>query len=142
MRLSRNILLILTGAYWVVLFVLTHLPRSRLPHGPSNDKLNHFLAYLVLAFLIGATLWQAFPARRRWIPLLVVAAAMAYGAFDEFTQIAVGRDCELNDWLADVSGAAFAGAGLYLLQIYFVRRARLRAAGGAGPDDGLAVESA
>ena len=48
MRRSRNILLIVTGGYWVVLFILTHLPRNRLPPGPSYDKLNHFLAYLVL----------------------------------------------------------------------------------------------
>ena len=142
MRFTRTVLWAITGLYWVVLFVMTHLPPRRLPHGPGSDKLHHFLAYLVLSFLLGAALWQAFPSRRRWMPMLVVLAAMAYGAFDEFTQIAVGRDCELNDWLADVAGACFAGAALYLLQIYFARRARLGAAGAAGDSrGGLAAES-
>ena len=141
MTLTRRLILLLTAGYWVVLFVLTHLPPNRIPRGPSNDKLNHFLAYMVLSFLLGAALWVLLPARRRLTPLLVVVAAMAYGGFDEFTQIAVGRDCELGDWLADVAGAAFAGAALYLLQIYVLRRAR--AAGGTAEAEGaIAVESA
>ncbi len=143
MRLTRTLLWAATGIYWVVLFVMTHLPPRQMPRGPGGDKLYHFGAYLVLSFLLGAALWHAFPVRRRVIPLLVVLAAMAYGAVDEVTQILVGRACELNDWLADVSGAATAGAALYTLQIYFARRARLRAAaGGDDPRGGLAVESA
>ena len=135
----RRILWTITACYWGVLFTLTHIPPRHLPHGPGSDKLHHFAAYLVLAFLLGGTLWMVFPARRRLMPILVVLAAMAYGAFDEFTQIAVGRDCELNDWLADVAGAACAGATLYLLQIYLLRRGRAAAAAGDGT---LAIESA
>ena len=132
---TRRILWIATICYWVVLFGLTHLPPDRLPHTPGSDKLHHFLAYCLLCFILGATLWQAFPSRRRLIPLAVLLVAAVYGGFDEITQILVGRDCELNDWLADISGAATAGAVLYALQIYSIRRARTREAG-------LAVESA
>jgi VanZ family protein len=132
---TRRILWAVTILYWGVLFALTHLPPDRLPHGPGSDKLHHFTAYAVLCFILGATLWQAFPSRRRLIPLVVLLVAALYGGFDEFTQILVGRDCELNDWLADVSGAATAGAVLYALQIYTLRRTRAR-------EPGLAVESA
>ena len=131
---TRRILWVLTILYWVILFALTHLPPDRLPHGPGSDKVHHFTAYALLCFILGATLWQAFPSRRRLIPLLVLLVAAVYGGFDEITQILVGRDCELNDWLADVSGAATAGAVLYALQIYTLRRTRTREAG-------LAVES-
>ena len=141
MRFARTVLWTVTAVYWVVLFTMTHLPPKNLPRGPGGDKLHHFGGYFVLSFLLGATLWQAFPSRRRVIPLLVVLAAMAYGAVDEVTQLAVGRSCELNDWFADVAGAATAGAALYLLQIIFARRARLRAAGDE-PRGGVAVESA
>ena len=141
MRHTRTVLWTMTGVYWVALFVMTHLPPSRLPRSPGNDKLKHFASYLVLSFLLGATLWHAFPSRRRWTPLLVVLAAMAYGVFDEVTQLAVGRSCELNDWLADVGGAASAGAALYLFQVFSARRARLRGEGGAGGGRaGLAAE--
>ena len=144
MTLVRRLFVVTTALYWVVLFVMTHLPPKRVPHGPGGDKLHHFGAYLVLTFLLGGTLWMVFPARRRLMPLLVVLAAMAYGAFDEVTQIAVGRACELNDWFADVAGAASAGAALYLLQIYFLRRGRSAAASAASAaeDRALAVESA
>lgn len=124
MRFARRIVVMLTGAYWLLIFTLTHLPPGRLPQVPSSDKLKHFVGYLVLSFLLGATLWILFPARRRLMPILVVAAAAAYGAFDEFTQIAVGRSCELNDWLADVAGAATAGAALYVVQVFILRRQR------------------
>jgi VanZ family protein len=135
MPMTRRMLWVLTGAYWLVLFTLTHLPPELVTHGACSDNLHHFSAYGVLSFAVGASLWQAFPSRRRVIPLLVLLVAGLYGGFDEITQIFVGRDCELNDWLADISGAAFAGAVLYALQVYAVRRAR-------GRDEGLAAESA
>lgn len=127
MRFVHRIILMLTGAYWVLIFTLTHLPPSHLPNVPTSDKLKHFVAYLILSFLLGATLWIIFPSRRRLMPILVVAAAAAYGAFDEFTQIAVGRACEFEDWLADVGGAATAGAALYIVQVYLLHRQRRRA---------------
>lgn len=120
----RRVLWVLTGLYWAVLFTLTHLPPNRLPHGPSNDKLEHFAAYMVLSFMLGVTLWQAFPARRRMIPLAVFAAAALYGVFDEFTQIPVGRDAELLDWCADVAGAGVAAIVLFALQHWLSRRGR------------------
>jgi VanZ family protein len=133
MMLARRILWLLTALYWAVLFVLTHLPRDRLIRGPSNDKLEHFAAYLVLSLMLGATLWLALPSRRRIVPLIVLGVAAIYGVFDEFTQIPVGRDAELGDWLADVCGAAVAAVVLFLLQFILPRRAASTPDGGGAP---------
>ena len=119
----RRVLWVVTGVYWVVLFVTTHLPPNRLPKGPSNDKLEHFVAYFVLSVLLGAALWQGGPARRRLVAVIVLAVAALYGVFDELTQVLVGRDAELLDWCADVAGAASAALVLFLAHL-FTRRAR------------------
>ena len=116
MTFTRRMLLMLTGLYWVVLFVFTHLPPARVPRAPGGDKLHHFLAYLVLAFMLGATLWQLLPGRRRVIPLVVFLAAAGYGIVDELTQIAVGRDAEVADWVADVCGGAAGALALLALR--------------------------
>ena len=142
MRLVRRLLILATACYWLLIFTLTHIPPNHMPHVPASDKLEHFCAYMGLCFLLGATLWLVWPARRRVLPLVVIGAAMAYGAFDEISQIPVGRDCELNDWFADVGGAAAAGAALYAAQVYVARRARSRAAASAASDTPLAIESA
>jgi VanZ family protein len=42
--------------YWLVLFVATSLPVERLPSVGFSDKINHFLAYFVLAVLVNLTL--------------------------------------------------------------------------------------
>jgi VanZ family protein len=118
----RRVLWVLTAVYWAVIFTLTHLPPNRVPHGPSNDKLEHLGAYFVLSLMLGATLWVALPARRRLLPVIVFVAAALYGAFDEFTQIPVGRDAEFMDWCADISGAAAAGMILFVAHALFARR--------------------
>jgi VanZ family protein len=91
--------------YWVALFLGTHWPRAHevLRIGAS-DKALHFCAYFGLALLVGLnwTLWTDFGWRQRGIALLLVAA---FGVFDELTQIPVGRDASIYDWLADLTGA-------------------------------------
>jgi VanZ family protein len=108
-----------TIAYWAVLFVVTHLPPERVPHMPGTitDKEVHALAYFLLSFALGVTLIVSLPGRR-WIPLFVVAVAMAYGAIDERTQLFVGRACELGDWIADVAGAGVAAVILVIVQFF------------------------
>jgi VanZ family protein len=94
-------------AYWLALFVATHVPVNVpvLPSG-QGDKLVHFAAYTVLAGL-GATTWQlaAGQLTARHLMALWIAIAV-YGALDEWTQIPVGRDCNFWDWTADLLGAA------------------------------------
>jgi VanZ family protein len=77
------------------------------------DKIEHFLAYAVLAAAAG--LWissGAWRRRGRGCLLLIAGIAAAYGLIDEIHQSFVpGRDCSLWDWLADVLGSV-AGAAL------------------------------
>ena len=89
------------------LFILTHLPRVPSVGPRIGDKTAHFLAYAVLAGSMYVTWAVAWP-RMKGIAWYVLLLALAYGAFDEWTQPLVGRDCELYDWLADAGGAAIA----------------------------------
>ena len=94
------------AAYWVTLFAATHWPRAPELLGIGrSDKLLHLVAYFVLAALLGANV--ALRGRLGWRPLLVcLAIVVAFGAFDEVTQPAFGRDANRFDWLADCTGAA------------------------------------
>ena len=95
--------------YWAVLFVATHWPSSIEPlEGQYFDKVAHFLAYGLLAWL-AARAFGDHMARGGWRWLFYLWLAIAvYGAFDEWLQIPVGRSCEFYDWLADLFGAAVA----------------------------------
>ncbi|HEX3601509.1 MAG TPA: VanZ family protein [Lacipirellulaceae bacterium] len=101
--------------YWLALFTATHIPPSEMVNVvEANDKVEHFSAYMLLAFGIALT-WQLaagiLNSRHLWIVWIV---AIVYGALDEITQIPVHRDCDFWDWTADACGAA-AGAFLFVL---------------------------
>jgi VanZ family protein len=97
----------LLAGYWIVLFTATHLPRD-FPALPSDrfDKVVHAAAYAILAWLV-AKAWEKSAGRLTgrhlrfaWFALVV------YAAFDELTQLLVGRYASFGDWLADCVGAA------------------------------------
>jgi VanZ family protein len=71
------------------------------------DKLQHLLAYAVLAAAVGLWASPAFWKRRPALALLCTAlVSSAYGVIDEVHQYFVpGRDCNVWDWLADTLGA-------------------------------------
>lgn len=119
---------ILLSVYWLAVFTATHWPHLRVP-GPQNaDKVVHFGAFSVLAFLIA---W-AIPTqmgRPNWNVLVSAVVAISYAAFDEFSQIPVGRTADLQDWLADCVGITF-GLTVYLVtRTWLWRRQRLLRAG-------------
>jgi VanZ family protein len=97
----------MTSTYWLGLFAVTHIPPAQLPKTNVSDKLEHFTAYAILCGFLHFCLWP-----RRMHPLtragVVLGIAMAYGAFDELTQILVNRSCSIDDWYADVGGACVA----------------------------------
>jgi VanZ family protein len=94
----------LTAAYWGAIFVLTHLPPEEIARAPHFwDKAEHFIAYFLLAVLLGGALMLSFP-ETRGIPLWVLLIGFAYGVVDELLQPFVRRDAELLDWVADASG--------------------------------------
>jgi VanZ family protein len=97
---------VLLAGYWLALFAGTHIqqtPQVILSLAPS-DKWLHFGAYAGLAFLIALN-WRQRRAFgwRQWTAALVLLAA--FGALDELTQMPVGRDCDVFDWIADLEGS-------------------------------------
>ena len=104
-KLLRRTILLATAAYWLVLFLLTHTPIKLPAIMKNDDKTAHFIGY----FLLGIALFTSLrTAGWREPILLVLCIGLAYGAIDEWLQIPVGRDCELNDWFADAAGIAVA----------------------------------
>jgi VanZ family protein len=93
--------------YWPVLFILTHIPIPRVvQEADVSDKSLHFLAYLVLTFLI----WSIVNGNRRvnWrraTPWLVLFVIIVYGILDEWLQgYVAGRSCDVQDFYMDLAG--------------------------------------
>jgi len=94
--------------YWPALFVLAHIPIPRVvQEADVSDKSLHFLAYLILTFL----LWFAVSRNqkvnwRRASPWLVLSVIVVYGILDEWLQNYVaGRSCDVRDFFSDLAGA-------------------------------------
>lgn len=106
-------------AYMAVIFTLS--AQSKLPSPPGIlgwDKLQHYLAYMVMGLLIfrAANLRPVLPVSPYWQALIIGAL---YGASDEFHQSFVpGRDMSAFDWLADVTGIAVALVLVYIFRKY------------------------
>jgi VanZ family protein len=98
-------LLVLVG-YWLALVAGTHWPQPpELLGMGESDKFLHFTAYSGLALLVCLN-WALARAMgwRQWLAIAVILAAFA--AIDEITQIPVGRNADLRDWFADLTGIA------------------------------------
>jgi VanZ family protein len=110
------------AAYWLMLFVGTHIPIERMPMpARTADKWAHVVVFALLSALFAAT-WELSAGRLNVAHLLRVWFVVAlYGAFEEATQPLVNRYASIYDWLADVVGA---GIGLVLFVV--VRYALLR----------------
>jgi len=109
--------------YWLLLLAATSLPAQDVPSLGISDKINHFVAYLVLAVLIYMAL--IYQRKSEFLFNYAFAAsviiASAYGALDEIHQIYVpGRFAELLDWIADFSGAI---TGVLIVSI-LIKRSR------------------
>jgi len=135
MSLSRQQKIIIVSLifYWPVLFILAHIP---IPHlireADVSDKGLHFLAYLILTFLLWSAInpnkkviWRprVFLSKTRagawWILLIVVL----YGICDEALQSFVrGRSCDIKDLVVDLAGSL---TGLILLSIFISQPAFL-----------------
>jgi VanZ family protein len=78
------------------------------------DKLQHLLAFAVLACAAG--LWvsrEKWKSRGRFFLLIVAAIGSAYGIIDEVHQFFFpGRDCKVWDWIADTLGAVIGAAAV------------------------------
>jgi len=113
----QKLTLILLLIYWPGVFILTHISIPGLVRKAQvSDKNLHFLAYLILTFL----LWFAISPYKKvnwrkaaaWLVLLVV---VWYGVVDEVLQSYVGRSCDAMDFLADLAGTL---TGLILFSFF------------------------
>ena len=95
--------------YWIGLFVLTHIPGTRLPPVRVSDKTLHTVSYAVLAAAMMVCL-RVIGRLSAASAIAVLGIVLAYAAFDELTQALpfIHRSCELADWNADAAGAAVA----------------------------------
>jgi VanZ family protein len=100
MRIRR----LLPYLFWAAMlfgFVMAILPKPVALPGNPSDKVQHLVAFLVLAALASL----AYPRVHKF---KVGIGLSAYGALIEFTQMipALNRDAELLDWIADTVAAA------------------------------------
>jgi VanZ family protein len=113
----QKLTIILLLVYWPGVFILAHIPIPQLVYKAGvSDKSIHFLAYLILIFL----LWFSVSPNKKvnwrkaavWVVLLLV---VWYGVADEVLQSYVGRTCDIRDFAADLVGTF---AGLILLSFF------------------------
>lgn len=121
----RNSLVYLPLAfYWTVLFALTSLPSSKAPDFTVSDKIQHYGAYAVLAFLLSMALFiqEKFKlAKDRFVTFSVIIATV-YGLLDEIHQIFVpGRSADPFDLFADFIGALTGGVTFYFVNKYLIK---------------------
>ena len=98
----------------MAMFVGTHIPSQGLASFSVSDKVLHLSAYMALTISV-LTSWEFSTGMLRPTHYFTVwLLGTIYGAFDEITQIPVGRSCDEMDWLADILGIVI---GLTLFRI-------------------------
>ena len=113
-RLAAQFARYATGLLLLAMFVGTHMPASFSPAVSYSDKVIHALAFLslTLSLLISWELSAGVLRPQHYFAVWLFCTL--YGAFDEITQIPVGRTCDGLDWLADLGGI-LTGLVLYRL---------------------------
>ncbi len=102
--------------YSLALLTATHWPMDfrteRTIGGIAIDHVVHGLLYAPLAMLLVGFLGQRAVDSlwRRWRWMIAPAVLLAAAALDEWTQPAVGRSCNLSDWIGDAMGITAATA--------------------------------
>lgn len=103
-------------------FMATHYPIHGVPRPFSHvDKVVHALAYMTLSMSVLVSWELAIGALRPQHYFTVWLVGTLYAAFDEVTQIPVGRSCDGLDWLADIAGIVVGLTLFRLLRPLFYR---------------------
>ncbi|MFM8571898.1 MAG: VanZ family protein [Pirellula sp.] len=110
--MAQRVSSLIAIAYLVFMFVMTHLPKERIPKSlnQAGDKTLHVLAFLGLGLLASIAIQLRLkglgPNRFGWYAYLfsTLLLGIAYAWFDELTQPLVGRHFDLEDLLADAIG--------------------------------------
>jgi VanZ family protein len=132
MELTRKIILrlpalLVAGGIWF-LSSQSILPQ---PKGILGfDKIQHLIAYLVLAGTIGPWISPEFWRTRRVLAfILVTIITSAYGVIDEIHQyFTPGRDCNVWDWIADTLGAVLGSAAIMWTNICLLNKRKMNKA--------------
>jgi VanZ family protein len=106
--LRKRVFRILTLAVAAGILVLSLIPKPpEIPVGIHYaDKIAHFIAYLVLSFLVFASVSEGKLIGAALITVLVVAVlCVVFGGLIEILQMFTGRQAELWDLVADSIGA-------------------------------------
>lgn len=110
--------------YWIILLTVTSTPKYFVPKiFELQDKIEHFIAYTILAILLNLTLHFQKKSLQLAIKssLITFLIITIYAGIDEIHQIFIpGRYADIFDWLADTIGGLF---GVYYTQI-FLKSAR------------------
>ena len=112
------------GIYWLLLLFLTSLPGKDLPDVNISDKIEHLLAFWVLAILLKLTLvlQDKYKKLKEHSSIFTLVIIGIYAALDELHQLFIpGRSCDILDWLSDVSGALIAVLVISFLIKYSLR---------------------
>jgi VanZ family protein len=110
--------------YWLLILTLTSLPGQDMPDIKINDKIEHFIAFGGLGFLLHLSLriQNRFSFIKKFPYLFAFIFVSLYGALDELHQLFIpGRSCDINDWIADSIGAII-GISVMFVLIFIVER--------------------
>lgn len=116
--MKRRVLVVsVLASYWAALFVVSHIPIPRIVYRARvSDKVLHFVAYMLLAFLCW---WAVGKAKRidwrRLVVWVMLVVLVCYGIADELLQKFVGRSYETADMAADFAGIATAAVVMTVL---------------------------
>lgn len=107
--------------YWLLLFILTTIPTEKIPQFfYTQDKLEHFIAYLILSFLLSLSLHfqKKFKFINKNYLFFAIIFLVVYATLDEFHQILIpGRYCDIFDWITDIFGGLIG----ILISNYFLK---------------------
>lgn len=106
-KITKTIIAILLLTYWILVFIATSMPNSTFFNIGKYDKLAHFSAYGVLAFLM----YWLFDLNKKtktlnWRKVFIIIFILTlYAIFDEIHQSFIpGRSTEFYDFVADIIG--------------------------------------
>ena len=104
---QQKIAALVLAVYWPALFIVAHIPiPGVIQEAGVSDKSLHFLAYLILAFLLRFSVSSEKKVSwRKAVPWLVLFLMIMYGIIDEWLQgYVAGRSCDVRDLVADIAG--------------------------------------
>ncbi len=122
--ISRNLRLTVLIAIALSILILSLIPRApQIIEAKNIDKLEHYLAYLILGFLLFININEE--SRNRYISgIITVILCVLYGGIIEFLQKYTGRTPDLLDLLADFAGSLSGTATALFTITIFVKNER------------------